>query len=201
MTGRSLFSRCAWLIVGLLCAGALHFALSLMANDIATLFVQAYVPLTKEEAFKQAVSSCNRSSMRTYLENCSMPSENTVSEEMENHKFYYDRREFEPIKSRVHDVTNVAFGVVYATLALVALWAFINWFIANVWPMLAGSLGVLRNSLDLSEKSAARRLRRAEKEFRTLKSLRDDGLIAEDVFVARKDKLKAGIKANPVSKS
>lgn len=187
-------------MVGLLFAGGLHLAVRLMASDITTQFVQAYVPLTKEEAFKQAVNSCDRSSMRPYLEDCSMPSESTVSAEMENHKFYYNRREFEPVKGRVHDVTDFALGVIYASLALAALWAFKNWFSFNVWPTLAGFRGAIRSTLDLSEKGSAWRLRRAEKEFRTLKSLRDDGLLAEDVFVARKDKLKAAIKANPVSK-
>jgi len=200
MTGRGLLSRYAWLILGLIFAGALHLTLRLMAKDIATQFAQAYVPLTKEEAFRLAVSSCDSSMMRRYQENCSVPSGGAVSVEMERHKAEYDYRKFSPVKERVQEVTDFALGVVYAAFALAAFWAFVNWFATNVWPMLAESMGVLRSSLNLSEKSTAWRLRRAEEEFRTLKSLRDDGLIAEDVFVARKGKLKAAINSNPERK-
>ena len=198
MTGRGLLSRCAWLILGLIFAGALHLTLRLLASDIATQFAQAYVPLTKEEAFKLAVNSCDGSIIRRYQENCSVPNGSTVSVEMERHKAEYDYRKFSPVKERVQDVTDFALGMVYAALALAAIWAFVSWFTTNVWPMLAGVIGSVRNSLDLSEKSTAWRLRRAEEEFRTLKSLRDDGLIAEEVFAARKGKLKAAIKGNPV---
>lgn len=200
MTGRGLFSRCAWLAVGLFCAGALHVALRLMADDIATRFVQPYVPLPKEGAFQRAIKTCNDSIMRPYLENCSMPSEGGISTEMAVHKADYEYRKFGPVKERVDDVTNSALGMVYAALALAALWAFKSWFGANIWPKLAGFVGPLRASLDLSERGASRRLRRAEKEFRTLKSLRDDGLIAEDVFVTRRNKLKAAIMVGPKSK-
>ena len=48
---------------------------------------------------------------------------------------------------------------------------------------------------------ATRRLRRAQEEFRTLKSLRDDGLIGEELFVARKNKLKAAISPAAAGKS
>lgn len=201
MKGRGLFSRCAWLAVGLICAGAVHVALRLMSDDIATRFVQPYVPLTREEAFTRAVKACNDSGMRPYIENCSMPSDINISTEMVVHKADYEYRKFEPVKERVNDVINIALGMVYAALALAALWAFKSWFGANIWPMLAGFIGPLRTSLDLSEMGASRRLRRAENEFRTLKSLRDDGLITEDVFVTRRNKLKAAIKAGPMSKS
>lgn len=201
MTGRDLFSRCAWLAVGLFCAGAIHVALRLMADDIATRFVQPYVPLTGIGAFEEAVKACNSSSMRPYLENCSMPIEQAISREMVVHKANYEYRTVGPVRERVDDVTNFALGMVYAALALAALWAFKSWFGANIWPTLTGFVGPLRTSLDLSERGASRRLRRAEKEFRTLKSLRDDGLIAEDVFVTRRNKLKAAIKADPKSNS
>lgn len=201
MTGRSLFSRCAWLVVGLLCVAVLHAALRLISNDIATRFVRPYVPLTKEGAFTRAVQVCNQSGIRPYTENCSMPSDGSISTEMVAHKADYEYREFEPVKERIDDVTNIVLGMVYAALGLSALWAFKSWFGANIWPMLAGFVRPLRASLDLSERGASWRLRRAEKEFRTLKSLHDDGLISEDVFVTRRNKLMAAIKAGPKGKS
>ena len=200
MTGRAFFSRCAWLTVALICAGALHLALSLNAQSIATPLVKAYVPLTKEVAAKQAIEACN-GSVRRYSEDCSMPSESSVLTWMERDKANYEYQEVQPVARRVRDATDVGFGMVYAALALGALWAFKTWFAVNVWPRLVSLVGPLQASLNLSETRATRRLRRAQEEFRTLKSLRDDGLIGEELFVARKNKLKAAISPVTTGKS
>jgi len=201
MTGRALFSRCAFLTFCLIFAGALHLTLSLNANDIAKPFVQAYVPLDKKQAIKQAVNNCEKSAgFQFALVDCSIPSKEDILMQISRHREAYEYGELQPVVKNVRNVTDFALGSVYAALALGALWALIRWFGSNIWPKLAKSAGplrtsLLRASLNLSERGAARRLRRAEEEFRTLKSLRDEGLITEDVFVARKNKLKAAIKS------
>ena len=186
--------------VVLICAGALHVALSLNAYSIATPLVKAYVPLTKEAATKQTTEACDRS-LRRYNEDCSTPSESSVLTWMERDKTNYEYQEVHPVARRVRDATDIAFGMVYAALALGAIWAFKSWFGVNVWPRLVSLVGPLRASLNLSETRATRRLRRAQEEFRTLKSLRDDGLISEELFVARKNKLKAAISPAAAGKS
>ena len=130
-----------------------------------------------------------------------MPSESSVLTWMERDKANYEYQEVQPVARRVRDATDVGFGMVYAALALGALWAFKTWFAVNVWPRLVSLVGPLQASLNLSETRATRRLRRAQEEFRTLKSLRDDGLIGEELFVARKNKLKAAISPVTTGKS
>lgn len=199
MTGKGLFSKLAGLGVVLLCAGVLHLAISLMAEDIARIFVPVYSPIGKKEAKELAVKSCE-SNRENYPytwghKNCSIPSGDDVSVQIQEHERNYKYYTLEPVKDIVINVTNFVIGTMYAALFLVGLWAIKTWFVANLWPNISGLLRPLRRSLNLSEMGASRRLRRVEAEFSTLKSLRDDGLITEEVFVARKNKLKAAIKA------
>lgn len=200
MTGKNLFSRYAKLAFALVCVGALHLTIWLNAEKVARPFVQAYVPLTKNEAIKRAVKSCE-SRFQAYFTDCSTPSEEDISREIQINEERYQYRELRPIEEKIRDVASIMFGIVYAALALVGLWAFKSWFAMNIWPMLAVFFRRLHTSLDLSEREATRRLRRAEEDFRTLKSLRDDGLIAEDVFIVRRNKLKAAISVGTTGNS
>lgn len=199
MTGKNLFSRLTWLGGILLCAGALHIALTLNNEGIARLFLGAYVPLAKESAISRAVEFCNRESMSwpwPSQKNCSLPSDSDIAMELRKHEENYKYYVVSPAKEIVRDVTNFALGSVYAILFIASLWMLIKWFAANLWPKISGLAGTLHRSINWTEMGAARRLRRAEEEFRTLKNLRDEGLIAEEVFVARKDRLRAAIRTD-----
>jgi hypothetical protein len=199
MTGRNLISRLTWLGCFLLCAGALHLASTLGNKDIARLFIRSYVPLAKEEATRRAIELCDRDSMSWSWQsrkNCSLPSDSDVAMELRKHEQDYEYSIARSAETNVRDGTNFAFGSVYAILFIAGLWGLIRWFAANIWPKIAGFAGTLHRSINWTEMGATRRLRRAEDEFRTLKNLRDQGLIAEDVFVARKDKLRAAIRTD-----
>lgn len=200
MTGKSLFSRYAKLAFALVCVGALHLTIWLNVEKVARPFVPAYVPLTKNEAIKRAGKSCE-SSFQQYFKDCSTPSEEDILSETRMNEARYEYEELRPFEEKVRDVASVVLGIGYAALALAALWAFKSWFVLNIWPMLAAFFRRLHTSLDLSERGATRRLRRAEEDFRTLKSLLDDGLIAEDVFIARRNKLKAAINVGTTGRS
>jgi hypothetical protein len=199
MTGKGLFSKLAGLAVVLLCAGALHLAISLMAEDIARIFVPIYSPIGKEEAKELAVKTCQSDSNYRYswqpYKDCSMPSKEDITMQIQGHERDYKNYTLGPVKEIVLNVTNFVIGTMYAAVSVIGLWAIKTWFVANLWPKISGLLRPLHRTLNLSEMSATRRLRRVEAEFRTLKSLRDDGLITEEVFVSRKNKLKAAIKA------
>ena len=199
MTGKSLFSKLAGFGVVLLCAGALHLAIFLKAEDIARIFVPVYSPIGKEAARELAVKGCE-SYKKDYPYSwgdkaCSIPSENDIAMQIEGHESDYNRHTLDPVKDIVLDVTGFVIGTMYAALFIMGLWAIKTWFVANLWPRIADLLKPLHRSLNLPEMGASRRLRRVEAEFSTLKSLRDDGLITEEDFVARKNKLKAAIKA------
>lgn len=196
MTGKSLFSRYAQLAFVLVCLGTLQLTMWFNIEEVARPFVQAYVPLTKTGAVKRAVESCE-SRFQPYYKNCSTPNEEDISFEIRMNEARYEERELRPVEEKVRGVASIVLGILYGALALTALWAFKSWFVMNIWPMLAGFFARWRTSLNVSERGTARRLRQAEKDFRTLKSLRDDELITEDVFITRRNKLKAAIKADP----
>jgi hypothetical protein len=195
MNGRALISRFCWLTTGLLCVGAIHVAATLNVDVIARPFHRDYVPISSEEARRVAEEECGHSMAGFAYRDCT-PTAAAVSWALEKDQLVFIEREVEPIRERIRDVVNIVGGILYALLALGALWAIKSWFAASSWPRVRRLVGLAKpawTSVDLSGMNETRRLRRAEAEFKTLKSLRDEGLITEAVFVARKDKLKAGI--------
>lgn len=128
-------------------------------------------------------------------EDCFSLIEMHVRAEIERHRSLYEYDTLRLAKDRILEVAAVAFAFIYATLAPAALWAVKSWLVINVWPLLAKTLGSLQASWTFADRTSARRLRRAEEEFRTLKSLHDDRMIAEEAFVDRRNKLKIRLTA------
>ena len=108
--------------------------------------------------------------------------------------------QIKPNVGTVEAIINWTFGLVYACIGLYVLKFFLKWFIAEILPFLRrGSrrLKEIRSWLpSIKALSENRRLRRAESDFLTLKNLYENGLITEEMFMARKSALKAVLGEN-----
>jgi hypothetical protein len=195
MTSRAFRNRMAALLIVLAIVAGTHLGLRLNSTDIARSFATTYVPLSKQEAVERVQKYCKEisewSHQRQY---CNKSIEDRTAIEQRDHAATYESDVVGRMRDRFDDSVDIVAGFSYAAIALAAAWALLRWFGWNVWPTVARALGRVRVNLGMSDRRAAWQLQRAEKDFRTLKSLRDDDIITEEVFTQRRDRLKAGLK-------
>lgn len=185
-----------------------HLALHLeVAPRLAEVFAPPYAPLSAEDALT-AYRAAGRdnpcwSSSLSYQLQCEAgllgprPAAATNSPpdleyEHRLHRERYEATELHPLTKRIRIGIAIFFVICYAAIALDAMWCVKRWFTARGRSAIAARLSCVLWIPDrLKRFAASRSLRRAESELVTLVSLRQSGLITEEMFDRRKDALKA----------
>lgn len=177
------------------CVVGLHGVTFLKAEDIAS-YWHPYVALASgevQERASQALESCERGLSYQYLKvPCPREPEAAV---LKAHRDQYDYDVRWNGGNDVKQSANVVFGFMYGLLAIPLIWSFGRSLVAKGRSggralRVAGES--LRSELAFGDRTS-RRFRRAEEQFSTLKSLREDGLISDKVYEQRKADLKASL--------
>lgn len=204
MTGKSLLKRWAYLTIFVVCAGAGLKLWLESAEAIAERLVPAYVPMSAEDVFKAAELPCNRppgaasgclnaqppnstDSMYVQIQGRSQFIVESLSLRAVNlrHQRDYKDRVIAPKAKSLVIGGQVSFGFLYVAAALYLI------------LLLKDTFVVLRRVVVLPPVFTGRgragswTLSRAQREFATLKSLYDNGLITEAAFLKRKQDLVA----------
>jgi hypothetical protein len=201
LTVTDVLKRWVWLAVPLICAIALHVTLEKKADTLAQKYGPEYVPITEVEARKRAVIDCESSLHRKIRgETCGEITERQVEYQLEQDKYHFDRDTIAPLARQIKNGAAIAFSIIYAAIILTALWVFFKWLVPLARRVLGrGMASVSESSLDvpgLRRMNASRTLRKAEDDFRTLKSLHENGLITAEMFDKGKRDLKATLDNN-----
>jgi uncharacterized membrane protein len=110
-------------------------------------------------------------------------------------RWVFENNEVEPHVDSVKNGINLVFGILYAGLALLTGRTLFTWFVTEPVPAILRMMSKVKVALPVAmhvkEMKTSRKLRRTENDFTTLKNLFDNGLITEEVFLKRKDELKA----------
>ncbi|HJV02083.1 MAG TPA: hypothetical protein VJ752_16205 [Burkholderiaceae bacterium] len=116
-----------------------------------------------------------------------------VSVGHEIHRNLFLWNEVRPHEAKAENLINWIFGILYFSLVLFVLLGFKRWLTSSVVPRIRKRLegiDVTRIGGVFRGMNARRKLRKAESDFITAKNLYENGLITEEMFLMRKNKLK-----------
>lgn len=120
-----------------------------------------------------------------------------IDNKLRAHRWAWKQREVGPRAEKFEEGFHIAFSMSYAVIALYALLALKQWFFSNGRQALnrrVAKLGTMSGiSGRVSDIAANHKMRKAQADFQTLKSLHENGLITDEVFAKRKDALRAGL--------
>jgi hypothetical protein len=198
----SLLTRWTWLLASLPCAVALHVALHLNAPLIAGQFVPAYTPYSVEEAASRGRSVCeNDISARTVGIDCEKALPDYMAA-VQTGKAVATQGEVDYLSEKIQIAAGIIFCIVYGALAMFATRLFTEWRDSRPQRLVRHSSADTADPLvplqRLKRMSAARSLRNAEEEYRTLESLHDKGLITDEMFEKGKRDLTAALGMNEI---
>lgn len=178
-----LLALIAVVVTGVLVAGQLN------SDSIARMLAPEFVPLSEQQVKERAEGARASCGSRPYwmAERCDL---DYVRLAREGHLAAYEY----DISGRAREVRSTLEGTLAGALALLglaALWALCRALYTKFAPVVRAGTRLATSSLDggVSEVMQRRRFNKAEKDFQTLKSLYENGLITEDVFNQRKDLL------------
>lgn len=200
MTGHKFKQQCILLGLGIAILGSGHIAMTVMSIEIAKVFARPYVPITRQEAHEQIRRDCLRSFAAHYnIRSCEVSAED-ISRTI---AFRYTRYELDvlsPIAEKIALTANVVYGILYTVLAASFAWALALWLRRATAPAKQLVVERFRVANKMPSFITSARLSKAEKEFRTLRSLQENGLISEADFLARKQRLAVSLAKLPRTK-
>lgn len=189
MSFRNMFRR--WILLALIAAVVSGVAMAALLNRdaIARMLAPEYVPLPDEKARQIASHERTACDARYYWPGSSSQycNRDYFQFAKDSHRREYDW-EISKRASEVKDFVENSLAVALTILGLAAFWALCRALYTRLSPAMRAGTRLATSSLEggVSEVLQRRRFSKAEKDFQTLKSLYDNGLITEDVFNQRK---------------
>lgn len=219
MTGKGLLAKWLWLAVFVVGAIATHAVVYTKAFLIAETFGPRYVLPTTEEVYESAGIPCERPpGATTGCQELSKASTSGSAWDVAmaeskyksvflslwgaeaRHREAFEQKEVQPAAEALQTTFHIAFGVLYAGVSLYFLALLRKTFDAQHRQAFGYRLRKLIRAAQLRGTfeglSGGRKLRQAQNEFLVVKSLYENGLITEAMFLQRKDELKARLGSN-----
>jgi hypothetical protein len=118
----------------------------------------------------------------------------------QHYQRYFDKHVL-PVQQKVVTAINLTFLIIYLTIAVFLLVRFYRWLSAggeavltNITSQIVGTPGRLFSKIGIKTALTKHKLNRAETEFNQAKTLFDNGLISEDVFLTKKQEIEQRIR-------
>jgi hypothetical protein len=177
-----------------------HIAIHLQAEEIARGLMPQYIPMTPSQldsATRDRNVCISRSDWRAYP--CT-PSDDDWEQKKERTAYYdqysWEQKNLNQGETRIQMALGILFGIGYTILLMMMLSSLRKLFSSGLAATIRKRISSLKHAAidsggGLREAMDRRRLHQAQKEFLSLKSLYENGVISEDAFVKRKAVLTA----------
>lgn len=227
MSFKVVMARLFWAAVVIGGLVGLWVTATIYSGEVAALSAPAYIPLPEEEVFKQAGVECIRpaaassgcvqptiarevttgSAIEDYPNYKAAKAEQLLlniqlSKVRDPHESEYWEKEIRPRAETFEIAVAIMLSAVGILVLLYAGRAFVTWYSARRGEGGTQAAETFKGVGDVVQavksQATSRKMRSAEREYRTLKNLHDNGLISDEKFDKRKNELRSILEDAPL---